>query len=1443
MKNPSYLALATILCCLLCTNSSFGQEAPANKTLLKLQELYNRTTKHEISFDEFVRLNRHVYRSSVKPAVNQPGITNLTIPGSCSKTHSFCSNGDFESGNIDMAQWWGAYGVFSGTPDPATMTDGFLSGDISNSAAHQTVVSTGTDPNTGISLIPPDGGKFSLRLGNSAIANGTELIGKTIKVDNATSILSFWYAVVFEDPNHQPADQPAFTVRVFDCATGQELNGVCNLGNNSNKLISDTKNPFFRSAGTTGNLIAYRDWTKAEIFLTSYIGKTVTILFINNDCNLGGHYGYTYLDNFCTSNVFIREPTEKLKGKDGVVNDKDLLGDLLSNTSQNRYGASADGVTKLLIIKRSEKTMKLSIPSDKDGTFSALDDQSKKSTALEAAPFKNSKGESFAIAIYNAPESYGTASALNKDGRTTKITVADKDDPTTSQDLKLNIFTPPVVMVHGLWSSADVWKKEGFYDYLAKSNFPNIELVNYTNYLSWLPAPPAKEADGVINLNASIKKGIKNYESKSIAATQVDIVSHSMGGLMARSYMKSTLNEDATNFFQGTVHKLITLGTPHYGSPLANILWNRRNEKILFTTVQEAFQKQGKTISTGVRDLGENSDGFKYLDETKAKCYAIIGNYKPGEVKAYNDFNSTVKLINDAKDTRTLDQIFQEDHDLIVGVTSQLGGIANANSHTYQSTIHTQIKNTIPSTTETNSGDIRSQVKDLLLSDKAADFAASFPKPKVANMKNEVQKPSSIQRDGAATANPSSGKQSALTQNDNIRIISPQRDTVILSNTKDQISLEYVAQGAAVPTQGVFLVEDIGIFGVPDNPPFKVSFPLAYDIPLGRINVVALARDTSGAVLIDTSSFIIRPVGTLIDFAVTPDEIEFDSLYNRQQLSVTGRLVNGSDTAFVNISDGSEIGTAYSTLKGNTIIQVDRKGLVTALNFGTDSVFVAYGSNSIIVPVTVTSVCSVKKPLITVSGNRLTSSSTSGNQWFLNDVPIEGATESTYTATERGVYTVQATAGCSSPMSDTVQLNSVSCSLSSLQLDRLKTVNLFYADAACTTLSVMGLDSMAAGSYSVKWSTGDTAAAIKVCPDTTSVYTVAVTSGDCTFTGTVTVQVVRCPGNIVVTAPACTNKVTISWTEPRDTFPASFTAPVALDPSAGSFTYMGAYNGHGYYRSNNAYLWPVARDVAAYVGGTGVKGHLATITSASENNFIFNWVHSEHISPWIGLFNTGKVGKFRWVGGEDLSYTHWALPDEPNNRGGSNGNIAEPYVQIYDDGTWNDAPNINLPFIAEFEKPLIRYKKINGPKNGSSQKPGVYTICYERTNLITDVKDTCCFTVTVGCNPSLAQEAISSYGNKALESTAAESANGAGLQVRIRPNPSSAEFRIDISSGRDEKIGLLVFDAVGRVVDRKEGLTPQQTIRLGNNFKPGVYFVEVRQGTKKVMMKMIKQSR
>lgn len=83
-------------------------------------------------------------------------------------------------------------------------------------------------------------------------------------------------------------------------------------------------------------------------------------------------------------------------------------------------------------------------------------------------------------------------------------------------------------------------------------------------------------------------------------------------------------------------------------------------------------------------------------------------------------------------------------------------------------------------------------------------------------------------------------------------------------------------------------------------------------------------------------------------------------------------------------------------------------------------------------------------------------------------------------------------------------------------------------------------------------------------------------------------------------------------------------------PTLAGFTSQTNYNGHSYYRSTGSMVWTSAKTACESMGG-----HLATVSNAAENNFLFNtWP-----SGWIGYYQdrvagytySEPVGGYRWT--------------------------------------------------------------------------------------------------------------------------------------------------------------------------------------------------------------------
>jgi hypothetical protein len=77
------------------------------------------------------------------------------------------------------------------------------------------------------------------------------------------------------------------------------------------------------------------------------------------------------------------------------------------------------------------------------------------------------------------------------------------------------------------------------------------------------------------------------------------------------------------------------------------------------------------------------------------------------------------------------------------------------------------------------------------------------------------------------------------------------------------------------------------------------------------------------------------------------------------------------------------------------------------------------------------------------------------------------------------------------------------------------------------------------------------------------------------------------------------------------------------------------------------------------------------------------------------------------------------------------------------------------------------------------------------------------------------------------------------LQATAFPN-SFARF-INIKwSGSNKPVTIQITDALGKLVERKNGLAGSGTLQTGHNFKPGVYFAVIVQGSEKIMLRLIK---
>jgi hypothetical protein len=111
-----------------------------------------------------------------------------------------------------------------------------------------------------------------------------------------------------------------------------------------------------------------------------------------------------------------------------------------------------------------------------------------------------------------------------------------------------------------------------------------------------------------------------------------------------------------------------------------------------------------------------------------------------------------------------------------------------------------------------------------------------------------------------------------------------------------------------------------------------------------------------------------------------------------------------------------------------------------------------------------------------------------------------------------------------------------------------------------------------------------------------------------------------------------------------------------------------------------------------------------------------------------------------------------------------------------------------------------------------------------------------------GFNVGSSSQTISTQQPVAMSEVVQEAAD-AKFGLKAFPNPSRTQFSVHVeSSDRNGKINLRVYDLSGRIVRVIPNLTAGQTIQLGSEYRPGIYFVEMIQGKNRTQVKLVKTS-
>jgi pimeloyl-ACP methyl ester carboxylesterase len=230
-----------------------------------------------------------------------------------------------------------------------------------------------------------------------------------------------------------------------------------------------------------------------------------------------------------------------------------------------------------------------------------------------------------AFAIYRGPVNFSRGS--QDDDLTTRSVSLSAVATSGTTNTAVTVARPPVVLVHGLWGDASSF--DDFTPLITDDNF-SISYAVYdapiTGITSTVPTFSssiestieanslgfAYNAPGVLTQIANFIAAYRT--TTNVAGVKADIVAHSMGGDITRTslLLKGFLTNNT--FGAGPINKLITLATPHLGTPVAADMLTNSNSCVRNTLAGygdialQSVTFSGHTAHGAVVDL--IGDGF-----------------------------------------------------------------------------------------------------------------------------------------------------------------------------------------------------------------------------------------------------------------------------------------------------------------------------------------------------------------------------------------------------------------------------------------------------------------------------------------------------------------------------------------------------------------------------------------------------------------------------------------------------------------------------------------------------------------------------------------------------------------------------------------------------------------------------------------------------------------
>lgn len=600
-------------------------------------------------------------------------------------------------------------------------------------------------------------------------------------------------------------------------------------------------------------------------------------------------------------------------------------------------GAACDGVTRVLIRwpVPGPGAVSLSVRDEVGSTTAvgtlSLPGQPPAGSTLSAIPTIQAYDRWYAFAEYVVPNDFWRGPA--DDARVSRPAVFSASFAPAAggaglQTSKvLDLVRPPVLLLHGFLSSSARWEQ-------TLSNDPRF-VIWTENYAS--NSQGSFDSNDYAARNGA-RRAVERMRSTQCAATQVSVIGHSMGGILARLHAgnRGSNYYRYDNLGQGDIYKLITLYAPHYGSGMACFIKRMYTSSYpLGLTLIETAMPDLCVPCGGIDDLRPDSDEIRTLPAISVPTHAIAGvggdEAAPvialgAPVVAFLDrisFGMAAIVAFGAASSSEL--LGSAQHDLFVSDVSAFGGLPTS----ARSEVGWDLQAGVPPIVTSGlhwgafeQANVAGLVLRPLLDAPVASpvFAPGMP----AN--TDVPIPEICQLRGVPPFEPAT--------NGGVAITSPVSGTTISAGDTIQVTVE--ATGTFAPTS-VFITGPLGTaFG--DSAPFTGTLTVSPDA-LGTYSLQAVGIDGQSRVAFSaivpvnvTSDALLLSVETLTPWA------HIGHAEETVQLVVLGSF----EGPFTRDLARGATGTEYESADLG-IATVDGDGLVRAHGTGQTRVFIRHG--------------------------------------------------------------------------------------------------------------------------------------------------------------------------------------------------------------------------------------------------------------------------------------------------------------------------------------------------------------------------------------------------------------------------------------------------------------------------------------------------------------------